>query len=387
MIVWLALLAVAEPLDLDTVLREAGLAGPRIRATKAEERVAAERARLAGSWRPLEASTMIESLDGPMLTARLGVPLDAFQRRGPEAKVAAAEERAAQVRTSQVAWEVQNQAAELFLELWMSWQMNELIQRQVDVLNRLRASALAQYASGASMGHHDVLRAESEIAELEATMTNLSDERHGIWAELSTILGRAPSEPPDTATPVARPLPEVSAPDRAGPPEIEMLERMTDAASARVELEERMTWPMPMVGAFYEYGFESAMHSVGAELSVAIPLTSEADEARADVEVMKQRVALARETANAELTVARRRAVAKDRALRVLERDVVPRLREALASSEAAYSSGTGSFVVLLEDALALLRREEALIRARAERELAILEVLRRTRKGEFWRN
>lgn len=241
--------------------------------------------------------------------------------------------------------------------------MQGVINEQASLAQQLVSAAAGRYASGTGM-QADVLRAEVEVARLQAQRQALAAQIRGAEAMLNADLGR----PAEAAIPALdytgrdrqEPAAPVDALDRASAsrPELAAGAAEVDRANAEVEVMRSMYKPMAMVRIGQAETMaegSGAMFMVG----VSIPiwrgrLSAGVAEARAmqhmadaDLEAMQRMVAsevlAAREEVNAVRTQAR-----------ALKTEVLPRALAAVDAALAGYASGQGTLVAVIESARAL---------------------------------
>lgn len=384
-----------QSLSLDDVLKDVSAHAPTVRTQRAAVKVAEARVDRAGSWEDPIVSLMVEDVPlgaqmddapMPMLTWRVAQELNVFGRRRLQKEAARARRNAEATLSRRAAYDAQAEAVSAFYELWMARQMRELIDRQIAVLRRMRASAATRYAAGLMMGHHDVLRSDAELASMRAERTALEAEERAMAAMLNVLRGVAiEAVPGELALPARRALPGRDSLLRAARdrPELELMRQMVVEMEAERDLALRMYLPMPMVGLFYQQRPGAPRDSFGGELMVNVPLwwfdRQRSEVAMADAMVNRARLQLdAMELmTRTELEAAWSRAMALDQTLEALERTALPRMKETVASAEAAYMAGTGDYLRLLEAVMAQQRLEATLLRTIVRRELAVFELVR----------
>ncbi len=384
---------VPPPLELEALLSEVATHAPRLQAQQAAVEVARARVGLAGAWEDPTVDVLVEDVplrggeEAPMamFTWRLTQPLNVFGRRGLAKDAARAQVRAEEARTRRAGWDARAQALEAFLELWMNQKMRALIDEQITVLERMKAAAKARYISGMMMGHHDFLRAEAELATMRAEKASLESEREAMAAMLNALRGRPLDEPVgEPVLPERAPLPEVQpllerADER---PEVDEMRWMRAEMEARQGLARRMYLPMPMVAGFYQQRMGEP-DSVGGMVGFTLPLwwfDRQANEVRmaGTMVTRAQRELEAMQVmTRTDLRMAWSRARAADLSFQALEETALPRMRETVASSESAYTSGTGDFLSLLESIMARQRVEAQRLQAVVRRETARFELAR----------
>ncbi|HTJ47309.1 MAG TPA: TolC family protein [Kofleriaceae bacterium] len=383
----LAAMASSTPLTLPQVLAEVGDRAPLVEVGQAN--VEARRAAVgaAGTWDDATISVMGASIplpggesdpsSPPMIAYRIGQPLNLFGRRDLARDAAGAEVAQAEAALRRTQWDARAQAVTVFYELWMNDAMSALLDEQIATLERMRESALARVQTGMEMAHHDVLRTESELAVMQAEQGSLADERVAMAAMLNTLRGHPVDEPIGAIElPVAAPLPEASqlADAAARTPEVASARAMERAASARARLARKMYLPMVMVMGEYEQNFGGMPDGLGVGVSVSIPLFSR-ERPRNEI-AMQEAMARAadreadamRAMAEADLRMAWSRTRADQRRIDALEQAAIPKLRETIASAEAAYVSGSGSFLALLDSVRELQQLQIQRIQAIAAR-------------------
>lgn len=385
----LAVLAPA-PLQLPELLTEVGDRAPAVEVAEASIDVSRAAVGVAGTWDDAELSVMTERLPLPggdpedpvMITYRVGQPLNLFGRRQAAKRVARADIDRSQAALRRVAWDARARAVELFYELWMIGEMRRIVGAQIELLERMKESALARVRAGMDMGHHDVLRAESQIAAMEAERASLEDERAAVVAMLNTLRGRDPDEPiGEPELPLLRPLPDLAAAASAAwrSPEVDLATAMVTQAEASEVVARKMYLPMVMVEAQYEQN-AGMPDGFGVALGLRIPLwwerpRNEVAMARAMKRAAVREQHAMRTMADAEARMAWSRTRASERTLEALEQSAIPRMRETVASIEVAYVAGRGEFLSLLDAIMELRELEGRRVQAVAARGVARFEL------------
>lgn len=390
-----AVLALFAPLSLETVLDDVRRNAPERQVRAASVDVARAEVDMAGAWEDPTIRVRAEELQPdaarpgqPLMTYMVEQPLNVFGRRGLAKRAARARLGAASEGLRRAEWDAQARAVALFFELWMADEMRVVMTRQIAAMERMRDAGKARYAAGLMMAHHDVLRAEGELASMQAELYAIETERAGMASMLATLRGRDPGEVIDAVVPPERgavpPLPAVL--DRvAAAPEVAAAEAMTREAEARRSLAKRMSLPMVMIGGMVESAPDEMGTTVGGEISFTVPFwafdrqRNEVRAASAMVREAKADTAAMRAMSAADVRMAWARASGADRELEALEATALPRLRDAVASSDAAYRAGGANFLGLLESILALQDAEGRRLEAVVRREVALFELSRLT--------
>jgi outer membrane protein TolC len=380
-------------LELEALLAEVGARAPQVQAQQAALEVARARVGVEGAWEDPTVEVMTEDIPlrggedapMPMISWRFTQPLNVFGRRGLAKDAARAQLQAEQAQVRRVGWDARAQALAAFVELWMNQEMRALLERQVATLERMKAAAKARYVSG-MMGHHDFLRSEAELAAMAAERAALESEREAMVAMLNALRGRPLGEPiRKVVLPAHAVLPDVEvlvsrADER---PEVEAMRWMRAEMEAREKLARRMYLPMPMVSAFYQQRLGEMPDSVGGLVGFTVPLwwfdrqRPEARMAEAMVQRAQRELEAMQVMTRTDLRMAWSRARAADLSLQALDETALPRMREMVKASEAAYISGTGDFLALLEASMALQQREAERLQAVVRREMARFELER----------
>ncbi len=382
--------AASTPLTLPQVLAEVGDRAPLVAVGLAD--VEARRAAVgaAGTWEDATITVMGASIplpggasdpsNPPMIAYRIGQPLNVFGRRDLAREAAGAEVSQAEAALRRTRWDARAQAVALYYELWMNGAMSSLLDEQIATLDRMHEAALARVQTGMEMAHHDALRAESELAAMEAEKASLADERLAMAAMLNTLRGHSPDEAiGELALPDPAPLPDLASLGDAAArtPEVASARAMESAASARARLAHKMYLPMVMVMGEYEQNFGGMPDGLGVGVSVSFPLfTRERPENEIAMQDAMARAAdreatAMRQMADADLRMAWSQTRADDRRIDALEKSAIPKLRETIASAEASYTSGSGSFLAMLDSVRELQDLEAQRIRAIAARGVA----------------
>ena len=395
-----ALLATAvffapEPvLQLDQVLDEVGRAAPAVEVDRAALAAARAAVDLAGAWQDPTVTITGEALRfpgtatemAPMLTYRLSQELNLFGRRGAAKQRARATVAGREAILRRTGWNARAQAAALFFELWMSQGQAEILDAQIALMREMKQAALDRVRAGMAMGHHDALRAEAEIARMEAERSSLDDERVAMAAMLNTLRGH-PEDPsvPTVALPGRAAIPAFDriAGAASRTPEVDAARAMRREAEAGRDLARKMYLPMISLEGMYEHRLEGEQDTWGGAVMFSIPLWWR-DRQRNEVAMSEAMIARARreeaamrEMASAELRMAWSRLRAADRRVTALEDRALPSIRESVASTRSGYAAGRTDFVVLLESLTALRDLEMERLEAVRDRATAEVEVQR----------
>lgn len=370
------------PLSLADVIR---LAGER----RDEILVARERVR-AGEARP----DIVSALEDPMLSPSLDhrpfmmggadysvtieqqIPLSGI--RGHRRASALADVERLRADTRRVTLDVGVQAATAFLMVQERRRTEALVAEQVTFARDVVAAANARYGSGTAP-QSDVLRAEVEVARLQAASRALTSEVRAAESMLNASLALEPDEPVPPLTPLVltQPVPAWSA-IKAGlssRPELAAGRAELARADADVAVMRDMYRPMATIRT----GLASTMaegRGWMAMVGISLPIwrgklragVAEAQAMRAmsdaDLRAMTRMI-----EGDAAVTVHQVQA-ARDRQA-ALATDVLPRARMAIGPAIAGYAAGQVPLVSVLEAVQALWRVQVDLIMADTELGLA----------------
>lgn len=282
--------------------------------------------------------------------------------RGHRRAAARAEAQRATALATGTQLDVVLEAQRNFFMLLERRRMSDVLKEQLSLARQLVSVAGGRYAGGTGI-QADVLRAEVEVARLQADQQSLMALIRAAEAMLNASLGRSVHEsiPQLLHTPNRTPPALAGAVlDRAstGRPELVAGAAEVDRAAAELEVMRSMYKPMAMV----RVGRASTMaEGPGAMvmIGVSVPIWRErlragVAEARAmqrmadaDLEAMRRmiegEVLAAREGVNAALAQTL-----------VLETEVLPRARAATEAALSGYASGQGTLVSVIESARAL---------------------------------
>jgi outer membrane protein TolC len=273
-------------------------------------------------------------------------------------------------------------ASLLFDEYYLATRASEQNARHLALVQDLSQAALARYEAG-SASQQDALLAEAELAELLHSEIALATSQRRAVERINTLLHRFP-ELPLPPPPAVLPVPaeakldvaELTQRALAERPELRAARARSEAREQSVALARREYFPdFTVSGAYDRFWQEKPLQPVlGLAVNVPIQLgrrNGALDEAQA--ELARARSETQREEDRVRLGVAR----AVDRLreahhLVELTRDrILPVSRDRLAASRAAFESGQGSFLELVD-------AERGLRRAEFEFEEAVVTLWRR---------
>lgn len=363
----------------DAFVREVLTNNPSLRA-RASRTMAAERsASSLGLWPDPALSVMLDNVperelgEMPMLRYQLSqmLPwpgkLDLMQRAG----LRRAQSAKADVETRR--HELTREAKRAYLMLVLNARRREVLTASTAVLKTVVGSALARYGAGTA-GHHEVVRAQAELAATEIETIELQGERSSV-VEMMNALRNAPPGTEFT-DPAGEPQPARLATlnvliRRAltNRPELRGMAAMRQEELLMASLARRERYPDLMTGVWYNQMLGSP-DTIGVMLGATLPVfgvrrqnrTAESAELRARA-VADDAAAMAA-MIRFEVVDALRRFETARKAAEFIGSAARPRAQDSFASSLAAYATGTVDMVAVLEAWRALQQVELALAEA-----------------------
>ena len=374
--------ALPSPLSVVDVIRLA--------AARRDEIEAARARTLAGEARP----DIVSALDDPMISPSLDhlpfmldgadvsvtieqrIPLSGI--RGHRRSSALADVDRLRADTRRAVLDVGVQAANAFLMLQERRRTSALVDEQLTFARDVVNAANARYASGTAP-QSDVLRAEVEVARLEALARALVSEVRGAEAMLNTTLALDADQPVPPLTPLvlAEPVPawpgiKAALTER---PELAAVRAEIARADADVQVMRDMYRPMATIRTGPAYTMAEGngwMAMVGVSLPIwrgklrAGVAEAEAMRAMSEAELRAMTRMIEGDAAVAVHQV--RAAGDRQSAIRT---DVLPRARMAIEPAVAGYTSGQLPLVSVIEAVQALWLVQADLIAADTELGLA----------------
>ena len=374
--------ALPSPLTLGHVIQIAGERRDEIQAAHARTR--------AGEARPAIVSALADPMISPSLdhlpfmlgganvsvTIEQQFPLSGI--RGHRRASALADVDRLRAEADRTTLDVRVQAANAFLMLQERRRTVALVAEQLTFARDVVTAANARYASGTAP-QSDVLRAEVEVARLEALARALTSEVRAAEAMLNTSLALDADLPVPPLVPVAlaQPVPPWSVIKSAltGRPELAAGRAEISRAEAEVQVMQDMFKPMATIRTGPAYTMTDGsgwMAMVGLSLPIwrgklhagvaeaqAMRAVSEAD-LRAMTRMIEGEAAVA----VSQLQAARDRQTA-------ISADVLPRARMAIDPAVAGYTAGRLPLVSVIEAVQALWLVQADLIAADTQLGLA----------------
>jgi outer membrane protein, heavy metal efflux system len=304
------------------------------------------------------------------------IPLSGLRRS--RRAVAMADVELLRAETGRIALDVGMQGANAFLMLHERRRTATLVQEQTTFARDVVNAANARYAAGTAP-QSDVLRAEVEVARLEAMGRSLVGEVRAAEAMLNASLAVDPDQPVPELAPLtfARPVPGWSAIKAALPsrPEFAAGRAEIARADADVQVMRDMFRPMATIRTGPAYTMADGKGWM-AMVGLSLPIwrgklragVAEAQAMRAmseaDLRAMTRMIEGEAAQAVSQLQAARDRQDA-------LNGDVLPRARMAIEPAVASYASGQLPLVSVIEAVQTLWLVQADLIAADTELGLA----------------
>jgi outer membrane protein TolC len=371
------------PLSLADVIRIASERRDEVQAARARVR--------AGEARPDIVSALPDPMIAPSLdhlpvkldgadasfTIEQQIPLSGI--RGHRRTSALADVDRLRAEADRTALDVEVQAATAFLMLQERRRTAALLSDQTGFAREVVNAAAARYSSGTAP-QSDVLRAEVEVARLEARARSLAGEIRAAEAMLNTSLARNADEPVPPLTeigvaPVLPIWPSVKS-ALASRPELAAGRAEVARAEAEVQVMRDMFRPMATIRTGPSYTMAEGRGWM-AMVGLSLPIwrdklhagVAEAEAMRAmseaDLRGMARMIEGEASVALSQLQAARERQIA-------LIEDVLPRARMTIEPAVAGYAAGSLPLVSVIEAAQALWLVQSDLIAADTEVGLAI---------------
>jgi outer membrane protein, heavy metal efflux system len=375
---------VPASLHLGDLYGQVQRSNPRVAAARSLTRAA--QARVPGASRPPDPNFQIGFMNyalprlAPMPT--LGMTQLQLMQMFPlggklslAGRAASAQAAATAFRAEDVSWELRNQTAMAFYDLYTTERGLDVARETLQLLQDIAATAEAMYRVGDGR-QTDVLRARVEIARMAEDTLRMQAMRQSMTARLDALLDRDPSA--EIGAPVLPEFPD-SIPTRAWLDSVArdtrpMIRAGLDdlrAADASAQLARKEIVPDLQVGVQYAQrggemgGGTERMGSLMLGASLPIFARSRQFQMRVEADAMRQ-------MAQADLAAMRAEtrgkigeayaALTRARGLAQLYRTtVLPQAEATVASALAAYRVGSVDFMTLLDDRMTVNKYRQEL--------------------------
>lgn len=327
-----------------------------------------------------QVDTMVE------LSQRLKLP-QKYEARG---EVAEREAAAAVAALERVRQEVAAEAQRAFWTYWLADRQLAVMRQSRDLLADLRESATAQLRAGRA-GQADVLRAATELAELDNRLLDQEQDREVAAAALNRLLDRPPTaplpEPPDAVATATEAAIDALLADAQANPRLAARLAEVEAARQRLRLAKLDYWPDLTVMANYAFIDDEGLSmlatgdnqwSLGFGINIPLwqgPRRAAVREQRAAV--LESLAALNAEGNDIAFEVRQAAAEvdARRRLVELLNDTVLPQARQTVEATAAAYRAGDADFLSYVDAWRRLLDFELAQLRATSDLGQAVADL------------
>jgi outer membrane protein TolC len=372
----------ATPLSLGDVVRIASERRDEIDAARARIRASEARPAIVSALSDPMISPSLDHKPFTMLGADVSVtieqqiPLSGIRGHRRASALADVDRQRAEANRTRLALGIE--AANAFLMLQERRRTAALLNEQVAFARDVVNAANARYSSGTAP-QSDVLRAEVEVARLQAIARALTGEVRGAEAMLNTSLARDPELPvPELAMPLlTEPIPSWAALKTAVSSRPELAAARADIvrAEADIQVMRDMSRPMATIRTGPAYTMAEGpgwMAMVGISLPIrrskleagVAEAQAMRSMAEADLRAMTRMIEGEAAAAVSQLQAARDRQAA-------LNTDVLPRARMGIEPAVASYAAGQLPLVSVIEAIQALWLVQSDLIAADTQLGLA----------------
>jgi len=292
-----------------------------------------------------------------------------FGKLDLRAAVAQQEAEAAQQQQQALALKVAYQVKNAYYEYYYLARAIDLAKQNRDLVKGLGDIALARYKAGMG-GYQDVTRAQVELGKLEDQVRTLEDSRGAAAARLNAALNRPAGAPLPWPKAIAEGEIEVASDDQvlewlaAASPELKAMDHDVARERTSIELAKKDFWPDVGLGVGYmnqrEIMEQSNDHMVVGMISVTLPIWREKYAAGVREAELRHEAALKMRAdkanmlgADVKMALYQMRDAQRKRVL--YQGTLIPKAKESLQATEAAFRSGQANFVDLVDGERTLL--------------------------------
>lgn len=384
----------------DSLVRRALTVNPRIRAAMAQLDAARARIGPAGTWvdpmlmagiqnLPLARGSAMSAGPEPMTMTMLGVSqtIPYPGKTSLRTRAARAEADLADARLAAVARDVRREALDAWYDLVTARTLLGIIERQLQVASSVLPAAEARYVSGTAV--------QADILKLRTEAAMVAEARNAATAEERSALARLAAATNDSLPvgitsdslvpliPEAGPLPRLDSLTAQGMrtnPRLRERRAMLATQGAWADLAAREH--LPDFDLSVQYGRRDRLPDMmTAIVSVPLPVrrsrkqgaaarAARFDVTAAEAELREEENAVRSDIARAWAAAQRQRAN-----LELLDRAILPQAQAAFASVSAAYQSGRGELLNVLDAMRAQFATETMYVRALADYAKALNEL------------
>lgn len=367
-----------QTLRLDELISLARERSPRVRA--ALQKVEATRAREPGAGLLPDPTFQVGVMNlalpefSATMPASMAPTFQAMQRFPIAGKLSLREEMARQstgidvAASEEVWWKVRTEVATAFYRIYQVDRQIEVMEETLGLLQDFETIARSMYAAGTGR-QADVLRANVEVARMEAEIARMTAVRVGTASRLNALVDR-PADTP-VGAPVLDPLP-ATVPGQStlrewaleSRPVLAKWRMELDRAGTRRALAEKDIWPDLTVGLQYGLGRMAGGYKSmgGASVGFSIPLYAgkrqlkARDEAAAAQGMVRARFDNALAIVDARVGEVLANLAQARTLIRLYREEILLQARATVESSLSSYRVGAVDFMTLVDAQMALNR-------------------------------
>jgi cobalt-zinc-cadmium efflux system outer membrane protein len=368
------------PLRLEELVEMARVGSPRVRA--AFEQVEATRAREPGSGLLPDPTFQIGVMNlalpefSATMPASMAPTFQAMQRFPLAGKRSLREEVARQsteidaAASEEVWWEVRTEVATAFYGIYQVDRRIEVLERTLGLLQDFEIIARSMYGAGTGR-QADVLRANVEVARMEAEIERMRAVRIGSASRLNALVNRPADTPvgPLSLDPFPATVPGQSVlRERAAEtrPILAQFQAELDRAGTRKDLAKKNIWPDLTIGLQYGLGRMAGDYKSmgGASVGFSIPLYAgkrqfkARDEAAAIEAMVRARFDNALALVDARVGEVLANLGQARTLIRLYREEILPQARATVESSLSSYRVGAVDFMTLVDAQMGVNRFE-----------------------------
>ncbi len=362
-----------SPVRLGDLLDEARRNNPELQSAREQANAAASSVAPAGALD--DPMLMVQLWNGPVdfstvpIMVQLSQPLQLGGKRAARRDAASGEATAARANAVSKVRDIEAAVAKAYFDLYLADRTREADEEIEGTLRSLIAAASGRIAAGKGE-QAEALRAQSELLKVQSDKEAVGARRVAANAKLVALLNRPPGSAigPTTEPGILDALPdEAQLRERAlgERPEVAAAAGMAAQAEAKLRLAraERVPDISVFVGEMHSFRMRGVSDFLFVGVQGNLPIwggrkidpriqaaTAQVSAARADAKALENRIVAEVADAYAELSAERRQVE--------LHHQLIPVARQALASASAAYASGRGSFLMVLDSERDLLMHE-----------------------------
>jgi outer membrane protein TolC len=340
---------------------------PSIESARQGWRAAVARVRQAGAFDDPMIDVSVAPLSVGSSSARFGYEvgirqqLPWFGKRSLERDVMTGEAAASASDLETARRELAMTALLLYDQYYVAFRSLEINTRHVELMQSLRAAAIAQFETGRGSAH-DALQAEAELTHLEHDAVVLEADRDVVLAQMNELLHRDPDTPlpPPVVELAPRGAPTVQSAKQlqqeaiARRPEIASARSHARAQAAKADAASREYYPSFTVSTSYSSMWDMPQHRwmVGVGINVPLPnerragVIAEAHASRAQYESEVERMS---DMAKTQVYVALRKLHESEHVLQLFTTRLLPVAREQVDAAQGGFIASQIAFIAVVE--------------------------------------